>query len=118
MNVSVLGNPATIVIDCADPGALAGFYGKATGWETTYQDDDYVTLGGGPLPLGFQRVAGYRAPAWPAASANLHLDFKVPDIEAAAKELIALGATRPENQSGEGWIVLTDPEGHAFCVTA
>src|SRR6185369_5079543 len=30
----------TIVLDCADPAALAAFYGKALGWEVTYSDDD------------------------------------------------------------------------------
>ncbi|WP_160330419.1 VOC family protein [Sphaerimonospora mesophila] len=26
------------------------------------------------------------------------------------------GATKPQFQPGDGWIVLADPEGHLFCV--
>jgi len=29
-----------------------------------------------------------------------------------------LGATRPGFQPGDSWVVLTDPEGHAFCLVA
>jgi hypothetical protein len=32
-------------------------------------------------------------------------------------ELLALGATRPEFQPGNGdWVVLADPAGHVFCL--
>ncbi len=33
-------------------------------------------------------------------------------------ELVAAGATRPEFQPGDGWVVLTDPAGHPFCISA
>ena len=38
-------------------------------------------------------------------------------METAVKELLDLGATRPDHQPGDGWVVLADPEGHVFCVT-
>ncbi|MEU9048101.1 MULTISPECIES: VOC family protein [unclassified Kitasatospora] len=108
-----------ITIDSADPRALAEFYRKVTGWDVAQADDDFVYLGQGPIRLAFQRVAGYRGPSWPDTAKHSHLDFKVSDLEVAAKELLAAGATRPEFQPGEGqWTVLADPEGHLFCIAA
>ncbi|MGI5241673.1 VOC family protein [Dactylosporangium sp. CA-139066] len=111
---------STIIFDCADPGALAEFYRKATGWEVASADDDFVYLGdGGPVQLAFQRVAGYRAPGWPDDAKQAHLDLKVDDVERAAAELVASGATRPQFQPGDGgWLVLLDPAGHPFCIAA
>ncbi|WP_406311724.1 VOC family protein [Streptosporangium sp. NBC_01639] len=117
--MAALAEPTAIIIDCAAPGALAEFYRKVTGWEVTHLDDDTAYLGDGPIQLAFQRVPGYRGPGWPDAAKHAHLDFKVADLEIATKELLALGATRPEFQPGEGqWTVLADPEGHLFCIAA
>ncbi|WP_238020044.1 VOC family protein [Dactylosporangium sp. AC04546] len=111
---------SAIIFDCPDPGALGEFYRKATGWEVTSADDDFVYLsGGGPIQLAFQRVADHRAPGWPDPAKQAHLDLKVADVEAAAAELVAAGATRPGFQPGGGdWLVLTDPAGHPFCLSA
>jgi len=107
-----------VVIDSVDPAALAEFYRKLTGLDITYSDDTYVYLSDGPVKLGFQRVEGYTAPGWPNPAKHSHLDFTVTDLESAAKEVIALGADRPEFQpAGDSWVVLTDPEGHPFCLT-
>ncbi|MES4906191.1 MULTISPECIES: VOC family protein [unclassified Streptomyces] len=108
-----------IVIDCAAPKELAEFYHRLTGWEITHSDDDYASLGNGPLRLAFPRVADYRGPSWPDTAHHAHLDFQVSDPEAMVKELIALGASAPDFQPGEGqWTVLADPEGHPFCLSA
>ncbi|MFI6317975.1 VOC family protein [Nonomuraea sp. NPDC050556] len=110
---------SSVVIDCADPLALAAFYAKVVGGEVTGSDPDFATVGGGAVPLAFQRVDGYTAPRWPDDAKHAHLDLAVDDVDAAVKELEALGATRPEYQPGGGdWVVLTDPEGHPFCVAA
>jgi len=108
----------TVIIDCADPAPLAAFYGAALGWEVVYSDPDYVQVGdGGPVRLAFQRIDGYRPPRWPDPAKHAHLDLRVDDLEAAAKELVAQGASRPEFQpGGNEWVVLTDPQGHPFCL--
>jgi catechol 2,3-dioxygenase-like lactoylglutathione lyase family enzyme len=106
-----------VLLDCADPPALAGFYQRATGWDVVFKDDDYIYLGDPRPRMGFQRVAGYQPPNWPDVPAHAHLDFTVPDLEAAAKDLAELGATRIAPQPcPEKWLVFTDPEGHAFCI--
>ncbi|TNC23131.1 VOC family protein [Amycolatopsis alkalitolerans] len=109
---------STVVIDCADPAGLAAFYAKVTGWDITSSDADTAYLSDkGAIQLGFQRIAGYRSPGWPDDAKHFHLDFGVTDVEAAVPELLALGAAKPEFQpGGADWTVLTDPEGHPFCL--
>ncbi|MEV0719468.1 VOC family protein [Asanoa sp. NPDC050611] len=108
---------STIVFDAADPAKLAAFYAQLTGWEVSYQDDDFHCLGNGSIKLGFQRVAGYRGPGWPDPAKHAHLDLSVTDLDAAVEQAIANGADKPEFQPGDSWTVLTDPEGHPFCLT-
>ncbi|GGU74528.1 VOC family protein [Lentzea flava] len=111
-----LAQLTTIVLDCADPGPLAEFYRAVTGWEETFSDPDCVYLGGGGVQLAFVRVEGYEAPAWPSPVKQAHLDFQVADRELAVKQLLDLGATKPEFQPGDGWTVLADPQGHLLCL--
>jgi catechol 2,3-dioxygenase-like lactoylglutathione lyase family enzyme len=117
----VLKQLSTVTIDCADPIALAAFYQKATGWEISSSEPDFAALGSSasPLQLAFVRIDGYRSPGWPEGAAQLHLDFTVGDLAAAVDELIGLGASRPDLQPSDGaWVVLADPEGHPFCLSA
>jgi predicted enzyme related to lactoylglutathione lyase len=108
-----------ITIDSANPKALAGFYQHVTGWPMSHSDDDSAYLGEGPIQLAFQRIDGYQGPQWPEAASHAHLDFTAADPAATVEELLALGATKPDFQPGEGqWTVLVDPEGHAFCIAA
>jgi predicted enzyme related to lactoylglutathione lyase len=118
-SMPALANLATVILDCADPAALAGFYSTVTGWPRTYADDDFVFIGDGSgVQLGFQRVEGYRPAGWPDLAKHAHLDFKVSDVDGAVPALLAAGASKPEFQPGKGsWVVLTDPEGHPFCLT-
>ncbi|MFG1946887.1 VOC family protein [Nonomuraea sp. NPDC048826] len=109
---------SSIVIDCADPAALAAFYAQAVGGKVTDADADWASVEGGPVGLTFQRVDGYQGPGWPGPGKHAHLDLRAADAESAVRELVALGATRPEFQPGDGWTVLLDPEGHPFCVSA
>ena len=59
--------------------------------------------------------------AEPKAGKNrMHLDIEVPDIEPEAERLVALGATRVQDETlsehGTTWVLMTDPEGNEFCV--
>jgi predicted enzyme related to lactoylglutathione lyase len=110
----------TVIIDCADPAGLAGFYHQVTGWEIESSDADSAVLAGnGPVRLGFQRVDGYRPPSWPDPAKHFHLDLSVGELDVATKEVLALGATKPDFQpGGDDWVVLADPAGHPFCLVA
>lgn len=109
----------TIVLDCADPQALAEFYRAVTEWRVTSSDADSVYLGEEGVQLAFVRVPDYQPPAWPSPVKQAHLDFQVADLDLAVKQLLALGATVPDFQPGEGqWTVLADPQGHLLCLIA
>lgn len=109
----------TIMFDSADPVALAAFYSAATGWPVTDTDETFVYVGEGPVHLAFQKVADYQPPAWPDPAKHAHLDFTAADKAQAIQDLLSAGAKQPEFQpGGERWTVLTDPEGHPFCVAA
>ncbi|KAB8193523.1 VOC family protein [Nonomuraea phyllanthi] len=110
-----------VTLDCAEPKKLAEFYHEITGWDVQYAEDEYAAVGDGTTSIYFGRVPERRPAAWPGPDKQFHLDFRVPDVEKAVEEYIALGAVKPEFQpgiteEGVGWVVMQDPEGHLFCV--
>lgn len=114
------GPIAAVVVDCADPRAMAGFWGDALDWTPHEVTDDYAALrspkGAGPF-LEFLRTPGVNTPR-----NRIHLDV-VPhrgdDQAAEVARLRALGATPADVGQGDvSWIVLADPEGNEFCVLA
>jgi hypothetical protein len=111
-----------ITLDCADPVALAEFYRDATGFEWHPESgSDFAGLNRADgLFLGFQRVDRYQAPQWPGQTVpqQIHLDFKVDDLDQAEAVLLELGAAKPDYQPDETkFRVLIDPAGHPFCLT-
>ena len=114
------GTPAFVVahvtFDCADPGRLAQFWAKATGYEIEQQDQEMATLspGGGDRP----KLLFIKVPEPRTVKNRVHLDVGVPDVEAEAVRLIGLGATRGASHRGHGfyWAVMADPEGNEFCI--
>ena len=114
------GPIAAIVVCCADPRAMAGFWGAAIGWAGHEISDDQARLrsaaGVGPY-LEFRRTADLTR-----LRHRVHLDV-VPqpggDQAAEVARLRALGATPVDVGQGDAsWIVLADPEGNEFCVLA
>ncbi|MDF5757221.1 VOC family protein [Spongiactinospora sp. TRM90649] len=105
-----------MTIDCAEPKRLAEFYATITGFEVQYAEEEYAGIGDGTTSIYFQRVPERAPAAWPGPGKQFHLDFRVPDVEKAVEDYRALGATRPDFQPGETWVVMADPEGHLFCV--
>jgi predicted enzyme related to lactoylglutathione lyase len=107
-----------LVLDCADPVTLAAFWGPALDYVSVGEVGSYVALfpNGRPGPkLLLQRV-----PEPKTAKNRMHLDIEVPDIEAEASRLQALGATRVADdqvsEHGTTWVLMADPEGNEFCV--
>ncbi|MCD0485746.1 VOC family protein [Streptacidiphilus sp. ASG 303] len=115
-------NLQAFALDCEDAVALAEFYAALLGAEADTEDPEWteVAVDGG-VRLAFQKVAEHRAPRWPdpVHPQQAHLDFGVPDLEAAEKHALALGASFVEDHvrpDGTGWRVYTDPAGHPFCL--
>ena len=105
-----------LVVDSADPAALAAFWAAVLDWETEV-DDEGAELrprdGRGGPTLVFVPV-----PEPKAVKNRLHIDLKPDDRDAEVERIIGLGATRADvGQTGEeSWVVLADPEGNEFCV--
>ena len=105
-----------IVIDCADPEALAEFWAEALGYDKLGMFDAYYVLLARTRehpPVILQRV-----PEPKTGKARIHFDLRVDDIESEARRLEALGARRVDIGQGvhPGWIAMADPEGNEFCV--
>jgi len=86
----------------------------------TEEREDWVVIGSEPgmRQLAFQRVAHWVAPDWPDPQRpqQLHLDIRVDEIEAAQREVLALGARRLPGELEGRFRVFADPAGHPFCL--
>lgn len=116
-----IGRLQSVVLDCPDARALAGFYRDLLGWRVEYDElGVWVTLSdGGPVKLCLQQVADYRPPSWPdpAHPQQFHLDLEVDDLDPAERKAVALGATVAEAQPApSSFRVMLDPAGHPFCL--
>ncbi|CCH88075.1 conserved protein of unknown function [Modestobacter italicus] len=109
-------------IEAPDPGALARFYSDLLDWPVVHEEPGTAVLAapGGSSFVVFQRADGYRAPVWPPVEGEqrpmMHLDVQVGDLDAAAADAVALGATVAGAQPQENVRVLLDPAGHPFCL--
>ncbi|WP_433290811.1 VOC family protein [Actinoplanes sp. CA-030573] len=112
------GPIAAIVVDCADPRALVGFWGEAIDWTVHEVTDERALLrssrGVGPY-LEFRRTPEQRI-----VPNRVHLDllpYRGDDPAAEAARLRELGATPVDLGQGDvSWVVLADPAGNEFCV--
>ena len=112
------GPIAAVVVDCADPRAMARFWGEAMDWTLHEITGDHALLrsakDAGP-DLDFLRTPHLKD-MWN----HVHLDLlpdPVDDQVAEVARLEALGATLADVGQGDvPWTVLADPEGNEFCV--
>ena len=112
------GPIAAMVVDCADPRAMARFWGEAIDWTVHEVTDDHALMrsakGVGPY-LEFLRTPHLKD-MWK----RVHLDLLPYSVDGQAAEvarLETLGATLADVGQGDvSWKVLADPEGNEFCV--
>ena len=112
------GPIAAVVVDCADPRAMARFWGQATDWTVHEVTDAHALLrsskGVGPY-LEFVRSDQAKS-----VKNRVHLDLRPypgDDQAVEVERLRALGATDVDLGQGDApWTVLADPEGNEFCV--
>ncbi len=105
-----------MTFDCVDPGALAGFWAAALGYERMELRVGDVAIAPpdrrGP-PIWFVAV-----PEPKTAKNRFHLDLKSDDMDAEVARLVGLGATVLWVHDGvrESWTAMADSEGNEFCV--
>jgi predicted enzyme related to lactoylglutathione lyase len=103
-----------VVVDCAEPTALARFWGAVLEARWALRDESWAVVDAEPLLLAFQRVPEPKS----SPKNRLHLDIQVPDAAAAVERAVALGARvirDPElGPTGDGYVVLADPEDDEF----
>ena len=110
-----------VTIDCADAERLAEFWAELLRVEVRGRWEQYVGLqptAPGLPRLVFQQVSGPR----PERN-SVHLDLHVTAPEllpAAVERAVGLGATvvRGQEQQGQTWQVMADPEGNLFCLVS
>ncbi len=112
------GPIAAVVVDCADPRALARFWDEAMDWTVHEVTDEYARLrsaeGVGPY---LELLRAHDVRTW---YNRIHLDvapYRGDDHDSEVSRLKALGATDADVGQGDvPWTVLADPEGNEFCV--
>ncbi len=113
-----------MVIDAADPSALAAFWAAALGWEVAADEPDEVVVepagftypSPAALPLVFVPVQEPEDRQEPPAPGPLDDVAGAPGRRGGAC-CSALGATPADIGQGDvPWEVLADPEGNEFCV--
>jgi hypothetical protein len=108
-----------LVLDCPDAAVLAAFYGALLDWKVESREGwADIRPADGSNCISFQQVKDFRAPDWPGQDVpqQMHLDVMVQDLDTAEKEVLELGATKPEHQPGTTFRVFLDPAGHPFCL--
>ena len=108
----------SIVIDCPDAEALAGFYRTLLDWKAEVSPGWAELRADYGQCISFQQVEDYTPPRWPAQEVpqQLHLDFIVDDLDTAEAAVLELGGTKHEHQPGTTFRVFLDPAGHPFCL--
>ncbi|HEX4655535.1 MAG TPA: VOC family protein [Mycobacteriales bacterium] len=105
---------AYVTLSSSNPDRLREFYTTLMSLAVSFEGGAYAVIGDGPAPpvrLAFQRVHGT-----PAAA--VHIDLHVPDIDAAAQTVVALGGTLGQRyqEVGSVWRQAFDPDGNVFCL--
>ncbi|WP_405812021.1 VOC family protein [Streptomyces sp. NBC_01520] len=123
-----VGKTSVLVLDCAEPMELAGFYAALLNAEMRIGNDpDFVEIVGSPgVHLAVRRDHGYAPPSWPrpedSQQAHLRILVEVGDMDEAEREAIGLGArpvdTKDSNSGPRDVRVYTDPAGHSFSLAA
>ncbi|GLU48186.1 VOC family protein [Nocardiopsis ansamitocini] len=112
------GPMAAVVVDCADPRAMARFWGRATDW-TVHEVTDAHALLRSSKSVGPYLEFVHSSEAKTVKN-RVHLDLRPypgDDQAVEADRLRALGATDVDLGQGDvPWTVLADPEGNEFCV--
>jgi len=108
-----------VVVDAADPLALAGFWRDLLDWRISLELPDEVDVQA-PPDDGWRFDLVFGGPDRKTVQNRVHLDLASasPDQQmATVNRALELGARRIDiGQRNVPWFVLADPEGNEFCV--
>lgn len=114
-----------VVLDCADPEALADFWQPAVGFATRTGDGEpYVTLSGSELRRPLNHLTLQKVPEPRIGKNRCHVDLFARDVAGEVDRLVGLGASvtsrLPDDATGDDLLFaqMADPEGNEFCVVA
>jgi hypothetical protein len=116
MNTPVNLSVAALSIDCADPAALAEFWGKVLGRPVSPGPTPENVVVDATDPASGPRLFFNKVPEPKAAKNRLHLDLLTEHYDEEAGRLTGLGAS-PVNEikvPGARWTTFADPEGNEF----
>lgn len=120
----------SVVVDCADVGAQAGWWAQALGWQKVYEAPDEVVIvpphaltKGDSTPVE-ERGPGLvfvPVPEGKQVKNRLHIDLApraADDQTDEVARLESMGASRIDvgQPADASFVVMTDPEGNEFCV--
>ncbi len=105
----------SVVINCADLERMTAFWSAALDLDPAPGDEGFRVLRGPRVNVSLQ-VA--RTPV--SGRDQMHFDLYTDDQAGEVRRLVGLGATfvRHHEDPDDDYVVLTDPEGNAFCVCA
>ena len=111
--------PGAVMIDTVDPAPLVAFWTALLGTEVAFESEPFVWLRRNTpdgIGLAFQTV-----PEAKSGKNRVHVDFVAPDIDEVRARVEELGGSLLFDRSSDDgfrWVVLADPEGNEFCVSA
>jgi hypothetical protein len=107
-----------ITFGCADPPALARFWGQVTGWPVIEEPaPGHEESAVGTSVEGRPRLYFVKVPEGKTIKNRLHLDVMPSDRtqDEEITRLVGQGARVVSGQRPEfGWVLLADPEGNEF----
>jgi predicted enzyme related to lactoylglutathione lyase len=109
-------NVFAVTIDCADPAALADFWGKVLGRPVSPDPTDETAQIDATDPATGPRLFFQKVPDAKTVKNRLHLDLLTDHYQQEIKRLTSLGAT-PLNEikfPGARWTTFADPQGNEF----
>ena len=135
-----------VVVDCADPHALADWWAEAIGWDVEPSNEDFIRK---MIAEGYateaetkthhgvlvwregqairhpdgsgKRILFQLVPEPKTVKNRVHLDIRIgPEkVESETARLVAAGATvlHHGQQGPHHWITIADPEGNELCIS-
>jgi hypothetical protein len=111
---------SAMTVDCPEPDVMADFYAALLGGTVTRRIAGEANVDAGGKLINFRATRDYRPPTWPSPEVPMHAHFEyvVEDPQAAAQQLLPLGASLAVHQDPDNpnLLVMLDPAGHPFCL--